>query len=78
MVVAAGAVVGLDGLDVGASSNDSGPTWTLNVAPRKRTTRMKTKRVTLRGLRILKRGELIFLQVYTIRWYKCFFEKAGS
>ena len=39
-------------------ANDSGPTWTLNVAPRKRTTRMKTKRVTLRGLNILK-SELI-------------------
>jgi hypothetical protein len=64
LVVAAEVVDGLaevvDGLDV-APSNDSGPTWTLNVAPRKRTTRIKTRRVTARGLRMLERErELIF------------------
>ena len=47
-------------LALALSTNDSGPTWTLNVAPRKRTTRMKTKRVIERGLRILKRDGLIF------------------
>jgi hypothetical protein len=57
LIVAAGAEVGL----AAPSTNDSGPIWTLNVAPRKRTTRIKTRSVIARGLRMLERErELIF------------------
>ena len=53
-----------EGADV-AVAKDSGPIWTLNVAPRKRTTRINTRRVTARGLRMLEREiELIFASLY--------------
>ena len=35
-------------------SNDSGPTFTSNVAPKNRTTRIKTSNETLRALKMLE------------------------
>jgi len=57
--VVAAAVVGLGVVVVLPSTNDSGPTWTLNVAPRKRTTRIKTRSVIARGLRMLERERVL-------------------